>query len=485
MKWAYAGNWGDKAFASLFTFLLAGILGPKDFGLISIAAVYIGFLQLFLDQGFAAALIQRKNIEQEHLDTVFWLNIGVSMLLVLVSLLFGRYWAEFNHAPEAAVIIPILSLSIIFEALAIVQISQLKRNMDFRSLAIRSNASVILSGIAGTSLALAGFGVWSLVGQQLVRDITAFILLWKMSSWRPRLEFSWNHLRELIGFSGPNFVAQLGIFCDGQAAMIALGILFGPVAVGIYRLAERVTSSVISMTMSATQAVSLPEFARHQDNPAGLRQAALTCIRLASTVTMPALAGLAVVSHPLMATVGSKWEPAANVLTVLAVVGILVIFTFFTGPLLQALGRTRALAGLEWGRTVMGLVSLVVAGLIIRNTPDTWQVMGIAFARLATAVLFTAPLFLYLFLRLCRLTVGDFFRSIMPSTIASISVVLSVLLFNLTGWFSHDKPIVLLLADVIIGAMVGLPLLLSLDHQLRDFIKGLLQRIFPPAKTTA
>lgn len=479
MKWAYLGNWADKAFAALITFVLAGILGPHDFGLVSIAAVYIGFLQLFLDQGLATALIQRKNVEQEHLDSVFWLNIGLSAVLILISLMLGRYWAAFNHAPEAAVIIPVLSISILFEALAIVQISQLKRNMDFRSLTIRSNASVLLSGIAGISLALAGFGVWSLVGQQLVRDVTAFVLLWKMSDWRPRFKFSWPHLRDLLGFSGPNFVAQLGIFCDGQAAMIALGILFGPTAVGFYRLAERVTSAVISVTMSATQAVSLPEFARNQDNPEGLRQAALTCIRLASTVTMPALAGLAVVSGPLMATVGSKWQPAANVLSILSVVGILVIFTFFTGPLLQALGRTRALAGLEWGRTVVGLACLIVAGLLIRNTPDTWQVMGIAFARLATAVLFTTPFFLYLFLRLCRLTIGDFFRSVASSSIASTGVAISVLLFHLTGWLSSGKPVILLSVEVAIGAAVGIPVLLALDHQLRAFIKGLLQRLTP------
>lgn len=479
MKWAYAGNWGDKGFAALFTFILAGILGPRDFGLISIAAVYISFLQLFLDQGFATALIQRKDVEQDHLDSVFWMNVVLSITLIGISLLMGNFWARFNHAPEAAVVTPVLSISILIHALTIVQTALLKKNMDFRSLAIRGNVSVIVSGVTGIGLALAGFGVWALVGQQLVRETSAVFLLWKLSPWRPRLSFSWRHLRELSGFALPNFTAQLGIFVDGQAGTVALGLLFGPVAVGFYRLAERVTSSVISVTMSATQAVSLPEFARHQNDPHRLREAALSCIRLASTVTVPALAGLAAVSRPLMATIGAKWIPASGVLSVLCLVGILVIFTFFTGPLLQALGKTRALAALEWGRTFVGLICLVVAGFVMRDAPANWEIMIIAASRFATAVFFTTPFFLYLFLRLCRVSLADFLRSIAPSIISAVSVFISVTALHATDWLLALPPVSTLSIEVGLGAVVGMTILLSIDPSLRHFTAALVQKILP------
>src|SRR5215469_2561520 len=119
IKWAYTGIWGDRAFSALFTFILAAILGPRDFGVVSIAMIYILFLQMFLDQGLVAALIQKKNLEPEHLDAVFWVDTALSLILVGVSLLLSGWWAAKNHAPELRSITFVLSLCIPIEALAV------------------------------------------------------------------------------------------------------------------------------------------------------------------------------------------------------------------------------------------------------------------------------------------------------------------------------------------------------------------------------
>src|SRR5579872_5888503 len=105
IKWAYAANWGERGFSALFMFILAALLGPRDFGVISIALTQILFLQMFLDQGLAAALIQRKDLEQEHLDAVFWMDLALSLVLVSLSVVFSGWWARLNHAPEAAPVI--------------------------------------------------------------------------------------------------------------------------------------------------------------------------------------------------------------------------------------------------------------------------------------------------------------------------------------------------------------------------------------------
>lgn len=146
VSWAYAGNSGEKLFSALFTLMLAGMLGPRDFGTVSIALVYIAFLQMFLDQGLATALIQRANIEPEHLDAVFWMDLILSLVLVLLAIGCSRKWAAMNHAPEIARVISVLSVSIGVEALAVVQIALLRREMDFRSLSIRTNVSVLAGG---------------------------------------------------------------------------------------------------------------------------------------------------------------------------------------------------------------------------------------------------------------------------------------------------------------------------------------------------
>jgi PST family polysaccharide transporter len=478
IKWAYAGNWGDRAFSALFAFVLAALLGPKDFGIISIAMVYITFLQMFLDQGFMAALVQKRGLEQEHLDAVFWMDVVLSMLLVAMSVLLSGWWAAKNHVVEASKLISVLSLCIPIQALAAVPSAMLSRTMDFKALSIRTNTATVVGGVVGIAMALAGFRVWALVGQQLIRDFTALILLWKLSPWRPRLEFSWAHLKSLTGFAVSNFTAQLGIFAEMQASSVLLGLLFGPVAVGLYRLADRLAGSVVAMATTSIQSVSLPEFARLQDQPAELRKSVLVCIRLSSTVTLPALSGLAAVSWALLACVGPQWVPASGALKLLCLIGMSIVFSCFTGPLLQALSRPHQLAALEWARMGIGTAFVIIVGLLVRNSPVERQLDGIALARFATMIGLVAPIFLYILMRLCGISFRELTSAVAPSVLASLSTVGAVLLLQFSGSLSSAKPLSLLLSEVSLGGVTGLAVLLALDAQLYGVVKSLALRTF-------
>jgi len=467
VKWAYTANWGERAFSGLFMFILAALLGPRSFGVLSVALTYVLFLQMFLDQGLAAALIQRKDLEQEHLDAVFWMDLALSLLLLSLSVLLSRWWARVNHAPDAAPIISVISICIVIEALSVVQTALLRRQMDFKSLSIRTNASVLLSGVVGIGMALGGCGVWALVGQQLVRDFAALVLLWKLSPWRPRFEFSWQHLKELMSFSIPNFTAQLANFADGQAGSVLLGLLFGPTALGLYRLADRFVTSVVVMATSSIQAVSLPEFSRLQDDPAKLRNSALSCVRLSSEVTLPALAGLAAVSVPLMAVVGAQWGPASDVLKILCVAGMCIIFAYFTGPLMQALARTHQLAILEWTRTIVGVGLLVAAGFIVRGGSLDSQLMAIGFARLVTSALIVTPVFLYILMHLAHISLRDLLQSLLPSMAAAATVAVAVRLCQSVGVVAEIKPVFQLGLEIAMGAVTGGSVLMMADPHLR------------------
>jgi len=176
---------------------------------------------------------------------------------------------------------------------------------------------------------------------------------------------------------------------------------------------------------------------------------------------------MAAVSAPLMATVGAQWIPAKGVLQVLCVLGMCFVFAFFTGPLLQALAKVKLAAALEWARTAAGIALLVVAGFVARGRPISWQIMGIALARFVGGAFLVTPVFLYLLMRLAGIAFRDLISSLAPSVLASVSVALSVLLFHETGWLSNGKPAVLLTAEVLIGGITGLPVLLLLDAQLR------------------
>ena len=470
ITWAYTANWGERAFSALFFVVMASLLGPRDFGAVSMATIYVAFLSLFLDQGFASAIIQRKNLEQGHLDAVFVANLALSLGLVMLGLLFSRVWATLNDAPEVGIISSVLSLSIIIHALTLVQIAILTRQMNFRSLAIRSNLSVFVSGIIGILMAYGGAGPWSLVCQRLLGDIIGLILLWRMSSWRPSFTFSWPHLHDLMGFSVGNFAAQLALFFDAQLGSIVLGVMFGPVAVGLYRVADRIASTVVTIGTASIQIASFPQFSRLQDQPEELRKCTLTCVKMSASLSLPALAGLAVASSALMATIGQKWAPASDALIVLCGVGMGTVLSCFTVPLMQAGGNTRQVAVLEWLRTIIGLFLVTCAGLLFRDGSVQVQVLSIAGARFVVMGLIVTPVFLFLLEKLARLSFRDLINAIVPSVLASISVVISVVFLSQLVPVG-TKSIVLLIFEGVVGGIVGLTVLLSTDSQLRISVR--------------
>ena len=201
LKWAVVMNSGRRVMSTVFTFLLAALLGPHDFGVVAVALVFVAFVRMLLEQGFMTAIIQREDLDDAHLDSAFWLNLAWCVVLAGGCAFVAGWWADVNDMPELGPVIQVLSLMIVMDGLQIVQQAVMERQLDFKRLAIRTNISVLLGGAVGIPLALAGAGVWALVGQQLTMELVLVTLIWGMTTWHPRFRFSPRHARDLLGFS--------------------------------------------------------------------------------------------------------------------------------------------------------------------------------------------------------------------------------------------------------------------------------------------
>jgi hypothetical protein len=156
-----------------------------------------------------------------------------------------------------------------------------------------------------------------------------------------------------------------------------------------------------------------------------------------------------------------------------------IIFAFFTGPLMQALAKTREVAILEWSRTTVGVLLIVGAGILARGHSVNWQIMAMALARFANGVFLVTPVFLYILMRLCQISFRELLFAVTPAFLSSASVVGAI---TLVQYFSPatNKPVFSLVAEVTIGAIVGLPVLLHFDKPLGDFFASSLRRAFRP-----
>ena len=392
VKWAFALSFGRRVSKTLFTFVLAALLGPRDFGLMAMALIYIILLELLLEQGFMTAIIQRAQLDPGHLDTAFWLNLVWCLALTGVGLATAPLWAQLNGEPQLEPVVQVLSALVLIEGLVLVQYALLRRELRFKRLAVISNTAAGVGGTTGVVLALSGAGVWSLVAQQLVLEGTALVAIWATSDWRPRLHFSSKRAFELLPFSSGVFLSSLGSFIGQRADALLMGIFFGPVTVGIYRLADRFVEVLLELTTRPLGDVSLTLLSRAQGDSVALRSGIDRYLRAVILFTLPGMLVLAACSDELMGVIGSEWAVGADALTLLAVAGIGKAVAFFTGPVLFAVARSHLRAVTQWALAAVNAGAVVLVGTALADSAIDEQLLGMSASRVALLLLVVAPL---------------------------------------------------------------------------------------------
>jgi O-antigen/teichoic acid export membrane protein len=477
LKWAFVMTGGRRAMSTVFTFLLAALLGPHDFGVVAMALIYIAAIRMLLEQGFSTAIIQREELGEAHLDSAFWLNFVWCLLLAGLSLATATAWAGLNHTPELAGVIAALSLMIIFEGLSIVQQAVMERQMDFKRLAIRSNTSVLLGGAVGISLALNGAGVWALVAQQLVAEFVLCVLVWGMTTWRPRLRFSVSHARDLLGFSLNVFAANFAGFVNRRADALLMGIFFGPAAVGVYRLADRIVDVVLDVTMRPVGLVSLPVLSRLQTEPEELRRAVARLLRTTLLATLPVMLVVLACSDELLAVLGPKWTVAADALKLLCLVGIGKSIGFFTGPVLFAASRPRFRAAMLWILALVSTMTVMGVGAVLAGTTLHLEVLGMAASRAILFLPILVPVNLLIIAHFTGMRVRELLPGIPAPLVAGLAGVAAERAIHATGVAEGLSAFPALLLVGTVSAVTAATVLVSLVPTVRDRARELRRQL--------
>lgn len=401
--WASSAQWGNQLLGFGIYAGLARLLNPQVFGLIAIAGIYIALMQVFVQQGFGMAIIQRRELEHEHLDSAFWIAMATAFLFCLLSLLLGGQIARMFHEPKIAPVIGWLSFSFLFYALSSVPTALLTRELDFRALAARSLIATTGGGAMGLAMAYFGWGVWSLVGQQLVNATLGCVCLWWAVPWRPSFRVSRRHLRDLYGFSFSITANDVMWFFCQKSDQTFVGYGFGPAGLGPYSLASRLVTLIHDSIIGPVQSVALPAFSKLQSEPSRFEQAVHKFCELSAFISLPVFAGLIVVAPELVPVLfGARWSPAVPILQVLGAYGALRVFLGFYHPLMLAKGRP----GLYLVTNII-LAGMTFVGCVfaVRWSP---QVIG---ASLVTTMLAFSTLTLLIIKKNMEIKIGPLLKS--------------------------------------------------------------------------
>jgi PST family polysaccharide transporter len=266
------------------------------------------------------------------------------------------------------------SLALVFNAMSAIHGTLFVKAMDFRRPAIRTLVANTAGGAIGVSMAFAGYGVWSLVGQQLVSSLAGAIFLWTASSYRPSVRFSMTHLRDLFGVSSSILATSFLWFFSSRLDQIIIGRFAGVPALGLYVIGGKVPDLANTMTQQPMTEVSLPALSRLQNDHQQMRKAIYRGMELNALISFAVFVGIAAVASDLVPFLfGAKWEAARSLCSLLSISALVSSLQVFFYPALMATGG----AGNYVFLSVWHAVGALVACLVGIQFGVMWLVVGI------------------------------------------------------------------------------------------------------------
>jgi O-antigen/teichoic acid export membrane protein len=471
LTWTFIDTWGGQLIALIIFAILAHLLTEVDFGLVALAVVFVSFAQLFVDQGLGDALIQKTTVTRLQIDTAFWVAVATGLLLMVVGIVLAGPIATLVGEPQLAPIITVLSINFVVVALSSVQLALLRRDMRFRSLALRRLVAVAVGGVIGVGAAFAGFGAWSLVAQQVSYGVVSVGMLWTVSPWRPGFHWSRSDFRELFGF-GINIVgSDMLNFLSRNSDNLLVGAVLGAGPLGLYAVGYKILDTTQTLLVNAARKLAFPVFSRIQHDPERTRRAYGRVNRAVSVIIMPGYIGLSIVAQEAIVVLfGQKWAPSGPVAATLYLIGPVLTLQVFSGALLNSAGHPDITLRFRLVTTVVHIVGFVIAVTIFRD------IVAVAAAFVIGSYLLL-PLNLYLQHRYAGISVFEHLwqlRWVALCTALMAGAVFAVK-FTLLG---HIHPSILLAVEVLVGMVVYAAALLIFERALfREVVVVALQAL--------
>ncbi len=360
--WKLMERGGTQGIQFVVQIILARLLLPEEYGLIAIVMVFICIANIFIQSGFGTALVQKKDADDLDFSSIFYLSLFISILLYIIIYISAPFIATFYMQPQLISVLRILSITLIIGAFNSVQHAFIERNMLFKRLFTCSFGAIITSGILGITAAYLGFGVWSLVIQQLSNQLTMTVILWFNIRWRPQLLFSLERVKTLFSFGSKLLISSLIDTLYTDLCTLLIGRLYPPSMTGFYNKGKQFPQLIVDNINVPILSVMLPTLSAHQDDKKKVKEMMRRAIMTSSFVLFPMMIGLAVVAEQLVQIVlTEKWLPAVPFLQIFC-------FQYALRPIhtanlqaIKAIGRSDIFLKLEIVKKIIGLTILAAS----------------------------------------------------------------------------------------------------------------------------
>ncbi|KAF5074574.1 Polysaccharide biosynthesis protein [anaerobic digester metagenome] len=440
--WSFLDNILGSGITFIVGIVLARILSPSEFGIIGMLTIFIAVSNSIVDSGFSNALIRKVDANELDYNTVFIFNLVVSTFLYVLLFFLAPFISSFYDEPQLNLITRVIGLILLLNAFGIIQRTLLVKHIDFKIQAKVSAIASIGSGFAGICLAIYGFGVWSLVVQQLSRQLLNTLFLWLYSSWRPQLMFSKKSFSQMFSFGSKLMLSGVINTVFQNIYYLVIGKIYTAQDLGYYTRAEQFKTIFSSNLTAVVQRVSYPVLSSIQNDEERLLFAYKKMIKTSMLISFALMLGMAAIAKPLVyILIGPKWLPSVSYLQIMCFSGMLYPLHAINLNILQVKGRSDLFLRLEIMKKSMTIFPITL-GLFLGIE---FLLLGSVFVSLISFFInakYSEPLIGYSFL--------DQIKDILPSLFISLFTALVMWMVTL---FEFSQFLIILVQVVLGGGM--------------------------------
>ena len=440
--WSYGERIMAQLVSLIVSIVLARLLDPENYGVISIVMIFITLCDAIVTGGFGNSIVQKKDADELDVNTMLICSVATSFFLYVILFLAAPFIADFYQMEIIRPILRVLGLRLLISGVNSIQRAWIQKRMLFKRFFISTSFGTIISAVVGISMAYMGAGAWALVGQYLTNSFIDTVVLFITNDWRPKLQFSFDRAKQMLSYGWKVLLTTVVYTVEGDLRSLIVGKQFGSADLAYYDQGKKFPNLLVSNINTSISNVMFPVLSKNQDNRERMKAICRRSIKTSTYLLAPLLLGLIAVSNEFVRVILSdKWLPCVPFLQILTLVYLVRPLTTTDQQAIMSTGRSDLTLRIMIAVNVTDVILLLIEVFAMKS------VIMIAVGALLTEVVSMA-----LFMKYVKKCIGytylEQLSDIAPSLLLAISMGVIV---YLVGKINVNVIIVLFL-QVVVGA---------------------------------
>lgn len=386
LAWSYAERILAQAVSFIVSIVLARLIAPEQYGVVSLVLIYINICNVFVTSGLGTGLVQKKDAGEQDFSSVFWVSLALGLVLYGIIFLTSPLIASFYDYEDLSAILRVLGLRIVIASVNSIQHAYVSRKMIFRKFFFSTLFGTVISAVVGIALARHGFGAWALVAQYLTNTLIDTVVLFIVLPWRPKLEFCAQRVRYFVSYGWKIMASSFldSVFANLRSFII--GSRYSSSDLAYYNKGLQIPNLIVTNANSSLTRVLFPALSRVQESKAQMRLLVRKAVNLSAYLLSPILVGLIIIAKPLITLIlTERWLLSVPFLQIFAASYLFMPMHAINAEAIKATGRSDLTLKIEIAKKVVG-IALIAVSILFVDTPIAVALSFLAYSLIVLVI---------------------------------------------------------------------------------------------------